>query len=975
MSTLATGQRLKGFLVTAVRQIPEFKGTAIHLIHEVTGCRVFHFLNDSEENVFSFNFKTPPPDNTGVPHILEHSVLSGSRKYPIKDPFISLMNGSVQTYLNASTYPDMTIYPGATVLKKDYFNLMSVYGDAVFFPLLTRQTFLQEGCRVDVNERGEASFQGVVFSEMQGAYASLDSIAAEWSVRSLFPDSPLGFDYGGAPEAIPSLTYEEFVEFHRKYYHPSNCRIFLYGNISTEEQCDFLQREFLHAFADRRDPAVLPVAERWEAPRILEKTSPLTEGQDEKGKTTILLNYRTLPASDPVALLTLEILAEALMGNEGSPLTKVVQDSGLGEDLSPVSGLETHLPEALISIGIRGSEAEHRAAFEELILKTLEDLADQGIPQDVLEGACRTVEFRNREIRGGIPFGLRLLGKALRGWMNGADPETTMLFKPWMEEVKKRMAQGPYFETCIRDLLLNNPHRSTLIVRPDKDHAFREQEQLSTILREQTGQDKGLLEEMARQTGEFYRLQEEGDPPDAAVPCLGRNDLPRDIRRIATRTGSEDGISLYSHELFTNGVVYMDLLLDVGGLTPEASKLLPFFSRLITSTGLPGQGYDEVARDLALYTGGLYSSLESNYSFPRPTAPSEYLLFRVKALEESLDKALDLVFRLLSEGVLDDPRRIADLSAETRNDFRSGFLDAGHSLAALRAAGRLTATAAREETWRGISQFLYLEDLASSKPDPALMEALQSLRRQIFTRDRIRLHAAGDGKVVDRALRRALRFAAGLPAGGPRTDSFLSPERLTMESLVAQSSVGFAAVVFPASILGTEEHPAEALLGRILTTGFLWEHVRMRGGAYGVSAGANGSDGLFSMTSYRDPRVEQTLTTFRKALEIAASGNLTEEDLEKAVITAVGRELRPLSPGEESITGLRRSLYGITDELRLEKHRKMLQMDTVKLKRAAEGLLENYRQGTRAVLGGRSLIDKIIALHPEAGETITVLPV
>jgi len=971
------GETLSGFRVTDVRDVPEYRGKGVYLTHEVTGCRVYHLLTEDSENVFSFNFKTPPYDNTGVAHIIEHAVLSGSKRYPLKDPFISLMKGSVQTYLNASTYPDKTMYPAATVLKKDYFNLMSVYGDAVFFPLLTEHVFMQEGYRVDAGEDGSFGFQGIVLSEMQGVYASQDSIAGDWAVRSLFPDSPYGYDSGGSPESIPDLSYEAFREFHRIYYHPSNCRVFLYGNIPTDEQCAFLQEQFLQYFTKREQLPETTHTKRWNEPRRIEKTSPLAEGQDEKGKTTILLNFRADPVTDPVSVLGMEILTEALMGNDGAPITKAILDSGLGDDLSPVSGLDSQLADVIVSIGIRGSEPDRAEAFEDLVFGELIKMAEGGISEDVLEGAIKRVEFRNREIRGGIPFGLRLMGKSLRGWMNGASPEHTMLFTPWMEEIKRRHGEGGYFEKLIRRQFLDNTHRSTLVVRPDREHAANQNAELNRKLEEkvQPG-DARHREALMSKTAEFYRRQETGEESEVMVPGLSKTDMPADIRRIDTKEDVIEGIPAYAHDLFTNGIVYTDVFFDVSGLDDESALLLPFFSRLVTATGLPGMTYDEVARKLSLTTGGFFCFLESNTPvYGGEAQPAEYLVFRMKMLEENLDEALGLFSRIIREAVLDDTERIEDLVSEGRNDFRSGFFHMGHSLASLRAGAKIRGTAAREESWRGIQQFMFLEQLGSDIRAADMPVRLKELRRRLFTRSRVRIHAAGRGAVLDSVLRKTAAMVSTLPEDQGRTEVFARPIYRNIELFVVESTVGFASSVIPASRLGMDNHPAEVLIGRLLTTGFLWEQVRMRGGAYGVSAGADGTDGLFSMTSYRDPALEQTLRVFREGLEFVARGNITDDELEKVIITTVGKELKPLSPAEESIIGLRRRLYGVTDALRLKKHNAILQMDRGKVQATAEKLLDEYDGGASVVIGGRKLIDRTASDYPAADGGITVLPI
>jgi Zn-dependent M16 (insulinase) family peptidase len=324
-------------------ELDEYRGQGYLFEHIQSGCQIYHVLNDDEENLFSFNFRTPPADSSGVAHILEHSVLCGSKKFPVKDPFLSMMKGSVNTFLNAMTYPDKTLYPAASVLEKDYFNLMDVYGDAVFFPNLNEEVFRQEGHRLEWDDQGRLVRTGIVYNEMKGNYSSQEGIASEWCIRSLFPDNPYGVDSGGEPESIPSLSYEEFVDFHKAWYHPSNCKIFLYGNIPSEKILSFLDSRFLGEFQAKKVDSFVPLQKSWTEPRILEKTWPLGEDDTGENKSTISLNWKIFAPDDPVRSLSMSILTEMLMGNAGAPLHKALLESGLGEDLSPVSGLPSVL--------------------------------------------------------------------------------------------------------------------------------------------------------------------------------------------------------------------------------------------------------------------------------------------------------------------------------------------------------------------------------------------------------------------------------------------------------------------------------------------------------------------------------------------------------------------------------------------------------------------------------------------------------
>ncbi|TFG59266.1 MAG: peptidase M16, partial [Spirochaetales bacterium] len=460
-----------GFTLLQSSDIPEYRARGIWLTHNATGCQVYHLLAEDEENFFSFCFKTPSFNNRGAAHIVEHAVLSGSENYPVKDPFIQLLKGSMHTFLNAMTYPDKTIYPAASTLAKDLFNVMAVYGDAVFFPLLRREVFWQEGHRIQLGPENRAGITGVVYNEMKGNYANHDSIAAEWSYRSLFPDTPYAFDAGGDPEVIPDLTYEEFLTFHRTYYHPSNCRIFLYGNIPTETYLTFLEERFLGVFGKIPLSSDIPDQPAWKAPAVLEKTCHLGAEESPRGKTTITLNWLLGHAFEPSKALEMEIIAEILIGNPGAVLYKALVESGLGQDLSPVSGLDMHTRQMVFTIGLRGTDPEKQQDFENLVMETLRNLTDKGIPQEMLEGVLRRVEFQNREIKGGIPFGLRLCGRVLQGWMHNESPEKTLLFETYMEELKKKVsAAGRYLEGLIDSWLTANVHRTTVLVRPDPLH-------------------------------------------------------------------------------------------------------------------------------------------------------------------------------------------------------------------------------------------------------------------------------------------------------------------------------------------------------------------------------------------------------------------------------------------------------------------------------------------------------------------------
>ncbi len=985
MNDLREGQSMSNFTILSSKAIPEYKATGIFLRHR-TGCLAYHLLTEDSENLFAFAFRTPPANSRGAAHIIEHSVLAGSRSFRVKDPFLELMKGSVNTFLNAMTYPDKTVYPASSTVEQDYFNLMRVYGDAVFFPLLRKEVFHQEGRRFELTPDGKLQLVGVVYNEMLGNYSEQDSIVGEWSYRALFPDSPYRFDSGGEPEAIPDLTYEEFRQFHETYYHPANCLIFLYGNIPTERQLAFIDEHFLGSFDVKEVSSSIEPQPRWSKPRATSVGSPVDAGDDLSGSTSITLNWLAGEVLDPKAVLAMEVLSELLLGNAGAPLHKAIVESHLGEDLSPQSGLDTDVREMVFTVGVRGSDADKQEDFERLVFGELERLVREGIPEDVVQGALKRVEFRNREIPGGVPFGLRLMGKTLRGWLHGSAPETTLEFARWMEEVKRETKEGRYFERLIQTELLSNPHRTTVIVRPDPELAPRRQETLAKRLESELSalgpEDR---ERLRAENESLRRFQDLPDNPDdlARIPSISLRDIPREVDRVETQEGELEGIPLYRHDLFTNGIVYLDLAFDLSPVPAELLRHLPLFSRAICGLGFPGVPYDEVARRLALRTGGIFSFLEASGAPLDRDRSQSYIYFRLKVLEEDLAQGVAMLLAMIRTADFNDTARIRDLLQEMRNDFKSSILPRGNSYAALRAGSRLSRILAREEEWSGTAQLLFLDALARSpSSEQELSRAFQTLRELLLVRRRLAVNVTGEGAAIERAVEQARQLIGELPSGAPSAAPFSEPAGhlgavpggFQIEAFAVPSDVGYAATALPGSLLSEREHGHEVLLAHLLRTDYLWEKIRMRGGAYGTFAGANGTEGLFSFSSYRDPKIATSLSVFRESLAEFAAKPVDSATLTKAIIGSVGRELRPMSPGEKSLVALRRRLYGITDEMRQANRDVMLSAGPADIARASARLLSHYEGAASAIIAGKKMLSGTRKVLPNMAEAIA-LPV
>lgn len=977
------------FQVLARRELPEYRSSALHVRHSATGCEVLHIATADTENLFAFCFATPPRDDTGVSHITEHSVLSGSSRYPLKEPFSALMKGSMHTFLNALTYPDRTVYPAASCNRADFFNLLDVYGDAVFHPLLRKETFMQEAWRLEpVNGReDELRYAGVVYNEMKGAYSSPESIVGEWAFRSLFPDTPYRFDSGGDPRFLPSLTLENAREFHKRYYHPSNCRVFLYGNIPAEETLGILHERFLQGFSAETIESSIPPQPRWTQPRRLEKTFPVKADTPLSARSSITLSWLLPSDPEPLAILAHEILSEVLIGSAGSPLRKSLVDSGIGQDLSPVSGLETDLKELVFAVGLRGTEPDRAEQASGIVLRTLETLASKGLDRQLVESMVNRVEFRHREIRGnGSPYALRLMGRALRGWVHGIDPVASLEFDSAMAEMKSLLSKDPrYLEGIIQNELIANPHRVTLVVTPDRGQEQRDAASEKALVAEAVRRlSPGQRAQLLADAKDFraYQMAPDSQQALSLLPSLRRKDLPPEIERIPEReTSTPSGVPLWLHDIFTNEVVYLDLVFSTDAISGERTLLLPLFGKAVCGCGLPGRSYDKVALDLFRLTGGFSASLDAGGIVGEPKSFGQHAFFRMRCLRKNLGEAAVLTASLLAEADFSDRARLRDLVLELRNGMKASLVPGGHHFAMLRAAGMLSASVAREEEWKGITQLLFLESLARDLDArlPWIAENLESIRKDLLVRSNMLANATAVGAALAEATQSVHVISQALPetpppGTQPAAGAVVPNGSVRAESLLSSASVGYVARAIPGFRYEHPDNGPASVLGHLLSTGYLWEKVRMEGGAYGAFSFPRNMEGLFLFGSYRDPHIVSTLTRFREGLAFVESAELEEDEVEKAVIGTVGREDRPMDPGEKGLVSLQRRLHGVTDRMRQDRRRGLIATGLAEVVRAARELAKTYDKGFTSVIANRASLSEAASTMPELGDRSIDLP-
>ena len=763
-SALTHDTSYNGFTVLDITSIPDFDSLGIWLRHEATGLEVFHMLNDDEENLFGFVFKTPPEDSTGAAHILEHSVLCGSKNYPLKDPFIRLGNQSVKTFLNAMTFPDKTVYPASSLIEADYFNLMAVYGDAVFFPLLKKEIFLQEAHRLEIDETGNVSIQGVVYNEMKGNYSSFESVVSDWTVRSILPGTAYAHDAGGDPAEIPNLSYEKFKNFHKKYYDPSNCRLFLYGNIATEKQLDFLNERFLNDPSFKNEPfAGLMASQRdlesFSATEVKPFTSPVecrvggpslsTESSGENSGPTVLFSWLIGVTEDPEQFMEAVLISQILLGHDGSPLSKALIDCGLGEDIAPNTGVESELRYLLFSVGLREMQGGKESELEKVIIGTIQKLIQEGVPHEDIEAAIMAVDFADREIkRSHGPYSLTLMRRCLRGWLNGAHPAKTIFNRKAFQKIKEKLASDPlYLKNLLRMYFIENKHMVCLTVTPEDNYEQLMKETFDKQIAKLTaGKSRDELEKnIKEQMDSLHEYQSSSDSEQlcALLPHIHPSDLDSSIDTIKTERFNLRGIPSFLHRQSVNGIVYAEIGFPCDTFSPSDFPLLPFFSTVMVNTGFSGMDWAEAASYTARISGSLDSALftssetyelaqkcgvigkdgtvlltddkrtEALYSYD-PVCGRSWIFFRVKMLSEKTDTALDMFLSCITGADFSDTKRLSDLLKEYKNDIDSSVIPAGNSYALSRTTCTASRSKAIDEIWNGLSQLYYVHDLCNA---------------------------------------------------------------------------------------------------------------------------------------------------------------------------------------------------------------------------------------------------------------------
>ena len=947
------GMQSRGFSLVREVEAQEIGGTARVWLHHATGAQVLSILNHDENKCFGVTLRTPPSDSTGVAHILEHSVLCGSERFPTREPFVELLKGSLQTFLNAFTFPDKTCYPVASANLQDFYNLIDVYLDAVFHPRITADIFRQEGWHVSAGADAPWVYKGVVYNEMKGVYSSPESLLGEQSQYAVFPDMLYSLDSGGSPESILQLSYEAFTAFHARHYHPSNARFFFWGDDPEEQRLALLSRE-LSRFSAVPVDSHIPLQLRRDTPRLIEHS--YAAGEDEtRAMTTV--NWLLCESGRVEEVLALEMLEHILLGLPGSPLRRALIASGLGEDIAG-AGLETDLQQLYFSVGLKGIDASAYTEVEKCIFETLAELAD-GIAPDAVEAAVNSAEFSLRENNSGrFPRGLSAMLRSLSTWLYDGDPLAPLCYEAPLASIKDRLARGEkLFEELVRFWLLDNNHRATVLLTPDSALASKREEVEKECLR--AVRDRCSAEEqqcLIDATRRLLEVQATPDSPEAlaAIPNLSLTDLsksnapiPLELRQIASNT-------LVYHDLDTSGIAYLELLFPMSAVPQSLISLAPLFARSLTEMGTQSSDFAKLGMRIAAKTGGLEAQPFFSASLTGQGALA-YLSVLGKATTDKIGDLFECITEILLQPDFNQAERFAQMLFEEKSRLEHSLVPAGHGLVAARLRARYHASAWLAELCGCVT---YLDMLRARAPElaagwDACRQDLQSLHRLLVRNEGALVNLTCKQDLASRIEPLAGRLISSLPQHAvSAAEDWRCPVLPASEALCVPSQVNYIGAAANLYALGYRYHGSVNVILRHLRMAYLWDNVRVQGGAYGAFAAFDRLTGVFTLLSYRDPNIGRTLDVYNRAADYLRSLQLDQRELTRAIVGAIGDVDAYLLPDAKGSASLLRWLSGISDELRQQMREEILSTSLHDFHAFADILDQARCQAHRCALGG-----------------------
>lgn len=952
-------------------RIEELKSDGFLFRHRKSGARVVIMSNDDDNKVFCIGFRTPPPDSTGVPHILEHSVLCGSAKYPAKDPFVELAKGSLNTFLNAMTYPDKTVYPVASCNDADFKNLTDVYMDAVLHPnIYTREEiFRQEGWHYELESvDAPLQYNGVVYNEMKGAFSSPDEVLTRQCLNSLYPDTSYSVESGGDPACIPDLSYEDFVGFHKKLYHPSNSYIYIYGDCDMEERLEYLDREYLSKYDAISVDSEIPVQKPFDTKARREAEYSVTADEGCNGKTYLAYNVSVGSFEDKELYLAARVLDYALFSAPGAPVKQALIDAGIGEDI--MCYYESDLRQPMYTIAAKNTDADKEEQFLAIIKDTLSGLAQNGINKDALLAGINSMEFSYREadfgrFPKGLMYGLSLMGT----WIYDEERPFDRLAQNASFEFLKNNIDTGYFEGLVKKYFLENNHASVVVLHPVENLTARtEAEVASKLAAYKASLSAEELEALVNKTNALKEYQSEPSTEEElkTIPLLSREDISKEVQPLYNDIQTVNGVTLDRHNIYTNGIGYMNLSFDIANVKDEDLSYVGLLGEVIGYISTDKHSFDELSNEIDKHTGGISPDFGTYQKINDFDDVNARFSIRCKALSDEYKTAFELIKEMMFESKYDDGKRLKEILAEVKLRLQSRMVSNGHSTAVNECCAQFSPITRYSVLTSGVPYYNFIAELYDNFEEhkEEITAGLERMTEQIFVKDRLIVSLTGDDEVYGKVKPELEAFIGSLPDGGfePAVRNF-SFEKKRIGYKTA-SQVNYVARCGDFTKAGIKYSPSLKVLKTILGYDYLWLNVRVKGGAYGCMNGY-GLSGTSFFCSYRDPNVVETDRIYDGIEEYVREFDADEREMTKYIIGTFSEMDIPLTPSGKGGRSFDAYMRGADEEYYKKDRLGVLETSKEDINKLADTVKAVLDEGYLCVVGNGDRIEESSGIFDE----------
>lgn len=957
-------------------RVEDVQSDGFILRHKKSGARIAILSNNDDNKVFYIGFRTPPEDETGVPHIIEHTTLCGSKKFPVKDPFIELAKGSLNTFLNAMTYPDKTVYPVASCNDQDFKNLMDVYLDAVFNPNITKyeEIFKQEGWHYELTGRDdELKINGVVYNEMKGAYSSPDEVLSSQIYRSLFPDNTYSKDSGGNPEYIPKLTYEAYLDFYHKYYHPSNSYIYLYGDMDVVERLEWLDKEYLSLYDYKKVNSEINKQPAFDEIKNVEAQYSITMDDSQENKTYLSYNRVVGDTLDEMLYQAFDVLDYALVSSPGAPVKQALIDAGIGDDV--YGSYDAGILQPVFSFVAKNANASQADEFESIIENTLKEVVKTGINKEALLAGINSSEFKFREADfGQFPKGLLFGLNCLDSWLfDDMKPFIHLECLGTFAKLRKAV-DTDYFEKLIQEYLLDNTHGSSVTVKPKRGLGNEREEALAKELSDyKASLSDEEIKKLIEDTEHLKKYQEEpsSDEDLRKLPMLTRADMKKDAMPFSNIEDELLDVKVVRHDIESNGIDYISFLFDAGDFAQSELGYLGFFTNALGLVSTEKYNYTDLANATNIYTGGISTGTASHPDIKDRNNFVFKFEVKLKVLEKNLDKALELMEQMLLSSDFTDTKRLGELVAQIKARLQANLSSSGHLVAAMRSMSSFSRYALYQDELKGVAFYrsiCRIEKELSESPK-SVSDKLAAIAKKLFARNRMLISFTGNNEAYGNAKPSLEKVIAGfdkMSAVGNQAEVHFNTAK---EAFIDASQIQYVAKTGDFICEGYEYTGALRLLRIILSYDYLWINVRVKGGAYGcMNTFLRSGESYF--VSYRDPNLSDTLDVYDRIPEYIKSFSPDERDMTKYIIGTFSALDTPMNPEAKGSRSLSAYLEGITYEQIQKERNEILNAQPEDIRRLADLVEAVLKKDSICVIGNENMIKESAGLFENVEKLI-----